>query len=440
METAGVVFRYLSIAVSAGAALYATVILLLATPSIESHVVYLHKIQMTWFKNLDSPEQFGFLRNQATSFFIKNPDGGSLHCWHIHPLGAHLKHEEALLNESTGLVADFTSRAAFSILRDDPDARLIVHLHGAGGTVGSGFWTPNYRALSAGDSNKVHVFTFDYRGFGRSPGNPSERGLISDALAVADWAMNVAGIPPSRILLFGQSLGTAVAIALSEYLALQSPPIIFAGTILVAPFSDVGSLMATYKIAGIIPLVSPLARFPPLFNYIKTLAYEKWSTKDRIESYTRTNEANGGKYQLTIIHAEDDFDIPWQHTQTVFWHAVEGTVPGGISLEELEEEKTKWRRDLGAAISVMERRTQNGLIREEIIKHSLHDVFRYSLKVALAKSSCSSALRAFTPASSSTFSTSVSSSVFATISSLLSLISSEIFSFFTFSRFVTSES
>lgn len=373
MGTTSVVFKYVSIAVGAVLALYATVILLLTRPSIQRHVVYLHKGQMTWFKDLNSPEHFCFLRNQVTPFFIQNPDGGSLYCWHVLPLGAYLKNEESLLDEPTGLVLDFTSRVAFRILRDDPDARLILHLHGAGGTVGSGFRTPNYRALSAGDPNKIHVLTFDYRGFGRSTGNPTERGLISDALAVADWAMNVAGIPPSRIILFGQSLGTAVTVAVSEHFALQSPPVIFAGTILVAPFADVGSLMATYKLAGIIPLASPLAIFPALFNYIKTLAYEKWSTKDLIESYTRANEVNRENYHLTIIHAKDDVDIPWQHTQTVFWHAVKGTVPGGISLEELDEERIKFKRDPGAAGSVMEWRTQNGVIREEIIKNGSHN-------------------------------------------------------------------
>lgn len=62
--------------------------------------------------------------------------------------------------------------------------------------------------------------TFDFRGFGRSTGRTSERGLILDALAVVDGAMNVAGIPPYLILIFGQSMGTAVSIAVSERLSL----------------------------------------------------------------------------------------------------------------------------------------------------------------------------------------------------------------------------
>lgn len=286
------------------------------------------------------------------------------------------KHEESLIAEPIGFVSDITSRLAFQLLRDDPDARLILHMHGAGGTVGSGYRVPNYRALSAGQPGKIHVLTFDYREFGRSTGSPSENGLIIDALTVVDWALKVAGIPPSRILIFGQSMGTAVSIAVSEQLALQSPPVIFAGTILVAPFVDCATLVSTYRVAGIIPLLSPLEKFPTLFNYLQRFLRDKceWSSKDRIAQYIRSNEVNSEKYRLTIIHAQDDYDIPWHHTEVVFWHAVNASIPRGISYEELEKKKLDSKVDLGAAGSVMEWRTDNGVIREEILKTGLHDV------------------------------------------------------------------
>jgi abhydrolase domain-containing protein 12 len=228
MGVVGLVFRYVSIFAAAIFGAYTVIMLLLTQASFQSHVIYLHKIQMTWFKDLDSPEQFGFLHNQVTPFYIRTAEGNSLYAWHILPLEAYRRNEEALLTEPSGLVLDFTSCPTFKLLRDDPEARLILHLHGAAGTVGSGYRTPNYRALSAGDPEKIHVLTFDYREFGKSPGTPSERGLILDALAVADWAMNVAGIPPSRILIFAQSLGTAVTLGVSEHFDLQYPPIVFA--------------------------------------------------------------------------------------------------------------------------------------------------------------------------------------------------------------------
>lgn len=87
---------------------------------------------------------------------------------------------------------------------------------------------------------------------------------------MVDWAIKVAGIPPSRILIFSQSLGTAVTLHVSEHFALQSPPTVTAGTILVAPFVDVAMLVATYHVAAFIPILSPLVRFPLLFIYLST--------------------------------------------------------------------------------------------------------------------------------------------------------------------------
>ena len=155
---------------------------------------------MTWFKDLAVPEGFGSLRSQTTPFFIQSSTGGTLYTRHILPIELYRRHEPALIAEPAGFALDITSRFAFKLLRDDPDTRMVIHMHGAGGTVGSGYRVPNCRALSAGHPLKVHILTFDYRGFGRSPGTPSENGLCLDAIEVVDWAIKVAGIPPSRIL------------------------------------------------------------------------------------------------------------------------------------------------------------------------------------------------------------------------------------------------
>ncbi|KAH7403088.1 Alpha/Beta hydrolase protein [Cadophora sp. MPI-SDFR-AT-0126] len=368
------ILKYVSISAAVIVGLYASLLGLLSTSFCQAHVVYLHGIQMTWFKDLNVPELFGFLHNQVSPFSIQSSDGETLYAWHILPLGQYRKNEAALIAEPSGFVLDIKSRLSFRLLREDPEALLVLHFHGAGGTVGSGYRTPNYRALSAGQPDTIHVLTFDYRGFGRSTGTPSERGLFLDALSVVDWVMNVAGIPPNRIVVFGQSMGTAVTLAISEHFALQSPPIVFAGTVLVAPLVDVATLVSTYKIAGTIPLLSPIARFPAAFAYLRSLIRDKWSSKDRIAGYIKANEANGEKYRLTLIHAEDDWDIPFRHTQLLFWHAINATVPAGISYEDLEEEKYKTRIDLGAAGSAIEWRTEVGVIREELLQTGLHDV------------------------------------------------------------------
>ena len=378
------VVKYASISVAVVVGLYAGFIGLLTTDSFQTHVIYLHKIQMTWFKELNSPEVFGFLHNQVTPFGIPSSSGQTVYAWHILPIELYRKNEAALLADPSGYSPDITTRRSFELLRDDPEARLIIHMHGAAGTVGSGYRVPNYRALSAGDPNKIHVLTFDYRGFGRSKGTPTEKGVRQDAISVVQWAMEVARIPPSRIIIFGQSLGSAVNLAAAEHFSQQSPPVVFAGHILVAPFVDAVTLMTTYQIAGTIPLLGPITNVPPLFNYLKRYLKHRWSNKDRIAAYIHANEAHGIPYSIAIIHAEDDYDVPWTHSQELFWHAVNATKITGVSRDELEHAKLERRLDLGAGGRAMTWATETGTVREQILKTGLHDVIMGNPVVTLA--------------------------------------------------------
>ena len=216
-------YYILSLSVKAtviAAASYAGLLCLLTTNYFQTHAVYLHAFQMTGSKDLSVPEMFGFLRGQVTPFWLQSSGGNRLFAWHVLPIGLYRKHEAKLITEPTGLAPDITSTTGFSLLRDDPDARLVIYFHGAGGNVASGYRVPSYKALTAGQPDKIHVLTFDYRGFGRSSGSPSETGLIEDAISVVDWALKIAGIHPERILVFSQSLGTAVNMAVAERFAL----------------------------------------------------------------------------------------------------------------------------------------------------------------------------------------------------------------------------
>jgi abhydrolase domain-containing protein 12 len=226
--------------------LYVAFICLLTVPTLQDHVIFLHKITLTWFQDVNVPEQWGFLRNQVTPFNIKTPDGETLHAWHILPLETYRKHQKELREEPVGLCADIESRLSFKLLKEDPTVQLVIYFHGAAGTLGSGWRPQSYRALSATSSN-VHILVIDYRGFGTSTGWPSEAGLITDGLTLARFAMEKAGIPPERTVIFAQSIGTAVAVAVTHHFALQSPPVLYAGTVLVAPFADVASLTRTYR-------------------------------------------------------------------------------------------------------------------------------------------------------------------------------------------------
>jgi uncharacterized protein len=81
----------------------------------------------------------------------------------------------------------------------------------------------------------ANVFAVEYRGYGRSEGSPGEAGLYRDADAAYKFAVQSKGIPPERIISFGQSLGTGVA----AYLGANSK---VGGVILEAPFPSVSSV------------------------------------------------------------------------------------------------------------------------------------------------------------------------------------------------------
>jgi pimeloyl-ACP methyl ester carboxylesterase len=77
-----------------------------------------------------------------------------------------------------------------------------------------------------------NVMAFDYRGFGDSPGTPSEDGLYADASAAYAHLVQEHGVRPSRIILAGRSLGAAVAIDLATRVDA-------AGLLLFAPIDSV---------------------------------------------------------------------------------------------------------------------------------------------------------------------------------------------------------
>jgi len=62
---------------------------------------------------------------------------------------------------------------------------------------------------------KINVFILSYRGYGQSEGHPTEAGLQNDARAALDFLSANPDIDPARIILFGRSLGGAVAIYLA---------------------------------------------------------------------------------------------------------------------------------------------------------------------------------------------------------------------------------
>jgi len=68
------------------------------------------------------------------------------------------------------------------------------------------------KAQSLGVNLVESVLIFDYPGFGKSEGTPSEQGCYDAASAAFQWLVNEQKIPPERIILYGESLGGAVAV------------------------------------------------------------------------------------------------------------------------------------------------------------------------------------------------------------------------------------
>jgi fermentation-respiration switch protein FrsA (DUF1100 family) len=111
-----------------------------------------------------------------------------------------------------------------------PRATVLVFNGNAGNRT---FRAPLAAALSGQGFN---VMLFDYRGYGGNPGRPSERGLLADARAAREALVARDDVNAERVVLFGESLGAAVALAS----AVERPP---AALVLRSPFTsltDVG--------------------------------------------------------------------------------------------------------------------------------------------------------------------------------------------------------
>jgi abhydrolase domain-containing protein 12 len=131
---------------------------MITVPALQAHAIYLHRVTLTWFKDLNVPEQFGFLYNQAIPFRIPTEDHVSLHAWHILPSGVYRRNYEELSDHKVfgdmGENTDITRTLNFRLLLEDPEARLIIYMHGTSGTMASGYRLDSYRALYSGPQTK----------------------------------------------------------------------------------------------------------------------------------------------------------------------------------------------------------------------------------------------------------------------------------------------
>lgn len=88
---------------------------------------------------------------------------------------------------------------------------VILHCHGNGGNISHRIdYLKNFNHLG------LSSFVFDFRGYGKSHGSPSERGIHLDARAAWKHLTGERSIPPGKIVIYGESLGGAVAAQLAS--------------------------------------------------------------------------------------------------------------------------------------------------------------------------------------------------------------------------------
>lgn len=92
-------------------------------------------------------------------------------------------------------------------------------------------------------SRGVHACLMEYRGYGRSTGEPSERGIVMDAVKLIDLLSAQPDVDPKRIVLHGRSLGAAVA---AQAAALRTP----AALVLESPFASVVRFARRFGVPG----------------------------------------------------------------------------------------------------------------------------------------------------------------------------------------------
>jgi fermentation-respiration switch protein FrsA (DUF1100 family) len=162
-------------------------------------------------------------------------------------------------------------------------AKRVGHLllcHGNAGNVGDRILHAELLTAAGFD-----VLLFDYRGYGRSTGRPSEEGTYRDARAALSCVLEQPGVDRECIFYMGESLGGAVALDL----ALECPP---AGLVLVSAFTGVRALARLHY-----PFV-PAALIPDAYPVLR-----------RIHDL---------RAPLLVLHGDRDDIVPLSHGKALF--------------------------------------------------------------------------------------------------------------------------
>ena len=162
----------------------------------------------------------------------------------------------------------------------------VLFFHGNAGNI-----SHRLDSLSIFHDLGLSVFIIDYRGYGRSGGRPSEHGTYRDAQAAWYYLVDERGLRPDEIIVFGRSLGGAVAAALA---ARVTP----AAVILESTFTSVKELGKHY--------------YPYL--PVSWIARIRYPVDEHIASFN---------CPVLVIHSHQDDVVPFRHGQRLFENARE---------------------------------------------------------------------------------------------------------------------
>lgn len=158
---------------------------------------------------------------------------------------------------------------------------VMLFFHGNAGNI-------SHRMLSMQIFNRLRfdIFIFDYRGYGKSEGRPNEIGTYRDAEAAWYYLVRQRNIDPSKIVIFGRSLGAAIA----SYLAAKHTP---RALIVESAFTSVPELAA---------------RFYP-FMPVRWLTRFHYATKEHLPNVT---------CPVLVVHSREDDIVPFDHGRALF--------------------------------------------------------------------------------------------------------------------------
>ena len=169
-----------------------------------------------------------------------------------------------------------------------PDAPWVLISHGNYGNIAYG-GRPQFYAWFR--DLGVNLFAYDYRGFGESDGAPSEPGVYADAAAAFRYLTDSLHVPPSRIVLFGHSLGTGVTIELARHVPA-------AGLIVEDAYTSVVD-----RGQEVFPLLP-----------IRFIAKSRFASIEKVGTL---------RLPKLFLHARNDQTIPIEHGRKVFAAAAE---------------------------------------------------------------------------------------------------------------------